>query len=266
MSRTRVARSGELGRLALRPGEQLDQRRARCGEPLGHLVAHGRVVVGRLQLEPSQPTPHPSSRDDEDRQQHQGEQGDLPGQRDHHDQGEDERDDVADHAGQRLGERPLRADHVVVQPTDQGSGPGSGEEGDRHRQHVVEDRPPKVEDQPFPDAGGEPPLHQPQTRLEDRDAADGQGDLQHLCVRSGGEDQVHDAPGQQRGGDGQKGPDHAEHQEADELGRVRLREAGDALDGRPGEGTLDPAGRSSCGTASSRPRTPYSCGQPKDQH
>ena len=39
----------------------------------------------------------------------------------------------------RVGEGPLGADHVVVQPADQRTGAGPGEEGDRHLLDVVED-------------------------------------------------------------------------------------------------------------------------------
>ena len=97
----------------------------------------------------------------------------------HRDQRQDQRDDVADHPGQRLGERSLRADHVVVEPADQGAGAGPGEERDRHLQHVVEDRSPQVEDQPLTDPGRQPAQPQPETGLDDGDDRDEDRELQH---------------------------------------------------------------------------------------
>src|SRR5919112_845838 len=54
---------------------------------------------------------------------------------------------VADHPGQGVREGALGADHVVVEPADQGTGAGAGEERDRHRLHVVEDRPSQIQDE-----------------------------------------------------------------------------------------------------------------------
>ena len=79
-----------------------------------------------------------------------------------------ERDDVGDDAGERRGEGPLRADHVVVQPAHQGAGVGAGEERDRHPLHVVEHLPAQVEDQALAEAGRLQPLEQPDPRLGDR--------------------------------------------------------------------------------------------------
>ena len=53
-------------------------------------------------------------------------------------QGQRERHQVADHTGQGVAERPLRADDVVVQPADQRTRVGTGEESDRHALHMVE--------------------------------------------------------------------------------------------------------------------------------
>ena len=66
---------------------------------------------------------------------------------------ETELETVLDSVG---GERALGADHVVVEPRDQGAGLGAGEEGQRLALHVAEDPGAEVEDQALADAGGEP--------------------------------------------------------------------------------------------------------------
>ena len=74
--------------------------------------------------------------------------------------------------GQRVGERPLGADHVVVQPADQGSGPGPGEEGDRHVStwSKTARRRSRIRSSPMP--GRQPALQQPEPGLDDRDHGD----------------------------------------------------------------------------------------------
>ena len=49
------------------------------------------------------------------------------------------RQQVGDDARQRVGERLLGTEHVVVQPADQRAGLGAGEERDRHLLNVAED-------------------------------------------------------------------------------------------------------------------------------
>ena len=100
-------------------------------------------------------------RGDEDRQQDQGEQRDLPGDAEHHDQGEERASRGCRPPGQGVAEGPLGADHVVVQPADQRTGAGAGEEGDRHPLHVVEHRRAQIEDQPLTEARRQPAGHQP---------------------------------------------------------------------------------------------------------
>ncbi len=63
---------------------------------------------------------------------------------------------LADRAGQRARERPLRTDHVVVEPGDQGAGLGAGEERDRLALDVVEDPGAQVEDQALADPRRQP--------------------------------------------------------------------------------------------------------------
>ena len=90
MSRTRRARAANSTDSRSGGGEQLDQRRARRREALGHLGAHQRVEVGRLQAQPGQPRAHPAGGQHEDGQQHEREHGDLPGDGQHGDQREDD--------------------------------------------------------------------------------------------------------------------------------------------------------------------------------
>ena len=150
-----------------------------------------------------QPPAHPAGGQDEDRQQDQGQQGDLPGDLEHHGQREYQRNDVGDDTGQRVAECPLRADHVVVQPADQRPGPSSGEEGDRHPLHMGENGPAQVEDQALTDPRGQPAADQADRRLEKRDHRNNHrqpDDRRHLAVAHDG---VHDLPSEDGGGDDQ---------------------------------------------------------------
>ena len=56
-----------------------------------------------------------------------------------------------DDRAERAGERPLRADHVVVQAADERAGLGAGEERDRAALHVVEELGAQVVDEPLAD-------------------------------------------------------------------------------------------------------------------
>jgi hypothetical protein len=85
-------------------------------------------------------------------------QGQLPGQRGHRDEDEDEGDRIAHHAGQHRREGLLGTDDVAAEPGDEGPGLGAGEEGDRLAQHVAEDLGAQVVDQALTDPGGEPAL------------------------------------------------------------------------------------------------------------
>ena len=235
MSRTRGRAGHELAGLVRGPPEQLDQRGAGRGEPLGHLGAHRRVVVGGLALELGEAAAHPPGGQHEDRQQHQRQQGDLPGQAEHHDQRQRQRDDVADHAGQRVGERPLRPDHVVVEPADQRAGPGAGEERHRHPLHVVEHGGAQVEDQALADRRRQPALHEPDARLRDRDGRDGERDADDHRRGPAADDRVDDPARQHRRRHRQHGAEHAEREERADPPPVRTGEAADPGQGGPGE-------------------------------
>ena len=141
--------AGELVALERRIAEQLHERRTRRREPFGHLRRHRRVEHGRVPFEATDLRADSTGRDDEHGEQHHRGHGDLPRQVEHHDEGQCEGDRVRDHAGQRRGERTLRTDDVVVEPTHEGAGVGAVEEGDRHGLHVVEHRSTQVEDDPF---------------------------------------------------------------------------------------------------------------------
>ena len=156
---------GELAGFLVGAAEELDQGGAGRGEPLGHLGAHGGVVLGSLAPQVGQLGTHPAGRDEEDRQQDHGQHGHQPGLAQHHHEGERQGHHVADHAGQRAGEGGLRADDVVVQPADQGAGAGAGEEGDGHFLDVVEHLGAQVHDHALADGGGQPTGHQPQPGL-----------------------------------------------------------------------------------------------------
>ena len=106
---------------------------------------------------------------DEQRQQDDGQHRDLPRQAEHHDERQDERDDVGHDAGEGRRERPLGADHVVVQPADEGAGVGPREERDRHRLDVLEHPAPQVEDEVLAEAGRLQPLEQPDAAVDDGD-------------------------------------------------------------------------------------------------
>ena len=118
--------------------EQLEQQGPTDVEPLGHRVAEVGVALHLLTGQPGQPAPHPPGRRAGGREERQAQQRDLPAQGEHGDAHQDQADAVGDGAGQRRGERPLGADHVVVEPGHQRSGLGAREEGQRHPLHVPE--------------------------------------------------------------------------------------------------------------------------------
>ena len=147
---------GEFGGLVGGPPEEFDEGRAGGGEPFGHLGAHGGVVVGGLALQLGHAGAHPAGGDDEHRQQDEGEQGDLPGDAEHHGERQQQRDEVGDDAGEGVAEGSLGPDDVVVEPADECAGAGAGEEGDRHPLDVVEDRRAQIEDQPLAEGRRQP--------------------------------------------------------------------------------------------------------------
>jgi hypothetical protein len=190
-------------------------------------------VVGGLALELGEPPTHHPCRDDEHRQQHQRQQRHLPGDAEHHHEGQGEQDEVAGHARQRVAERALRPDDVVVEAADQGAGAGAGEEGDGHALDVVEDRGAQRPDEPLAERRRQPAGDQPERGLRDRDERDEDGEHRHGPHGVAGDDGVHDPAGEQGSGDRQHGAHHAERQEAQDASTVGPRERPDPSDGRP---------------------------------
>ena len=220
MSLTRLARLPNSSRLVGRSSEQLDQRRARRREALGHLRRHRRVVLGRLPFEGTDLGADPTGGDHEDRQQHERQHRDLPRQAEHHRQREDERDDVRDDTGQRRGERPLGADHVVVQPADERAGVGAGEERDRHALHVLEHSPAQVEDEALAEPGRLEPLEQPDAGVDERDRADQHGQPDHGAGGPVFDDGVDGPAGEHGGGDAEHRRHRGEDEERDDRAQV----------------------------------------------
>ena len=192
-------------------------------------------MVGCLAIEPGQADPHPARGKDEDRQQHQRQERDLPGDADHHHQRDRQGDEIAHHPRQGVAECALRADHVAVEAAHQGAGPGAREEGDWHALHVVEHRRAQIEDQVFADARGQPAGQQRERRRHQRDDGDDDGEPNDHADRIAGDDRVDHPPGQHRCGDGERGGDDAEQQVPPEIAPVRLREGGDATQAGTGE-------------------------------
>src|SRR5690606_23615831 len=225
---------GELDRLLLGPPEELHQRGAGRGEPLGHLVAHARVEVRGLPAQVGEPPPEAARGDHEDRQQHEREQRGLQRERDHHAERERELDAVGQHGGQRRGDRRLGPDDVVVEPAHERAGAGAGEERDRHPLDVLEDRPAQIDDHALPDAGGEPTRGEPHDGLEDRECRDAGGEPDHggggdrgLAAR---DDRVHHPPGEDGGEHPDRRRDDREQQVGQEPAAVGAGERPDPRD------------------------------------
>lgn len=170
---------GELGGLLLGAAEEFDEGGAGCGEAFRHAGAHDRVQGGGLALHLGHPAAHAAGGHDEHGQQDEGEQGDLPGQGEHDGEGEDQRDQVADDAGEGVAEGALGADHVVVEPGDERAGAGAGEEGDRHPLYVVEHRRAQVEDESLTQRRRESAAQDAEHRLQYGDQRDEQRQPDH---------------------------------------------------------------------------------------
>jgi hypothetical protein len=123
---------------------------------------------------------HDAGRDEEDRKEDQRGQGDLPAQIEHRPQHDEHRDQVAHHVGQEIGEGLLRAEDVVVQAADEGTGLGPGEEGQGHALDVPEHLRAHVEDQTLADDRGDAALGEGEHGVEERQPTgeEGQADDQ----------------------------------------------------------------------------------------
>ncbi|GAA1011125.1 hypothetical protein GCM10009564_31160 [Streptomyces thermogriseus] len=227
----------ELLRLLLGAAEELDQGGAGGGEALGHAGAHRRVEGGRLPLHPGHAAAHPAGRHHEHRQQHQGEQRDLPGEREHDGEGEQKGDHIAHHAGQGVAEGPLGADDVVVETGDERSGTRAREERDRHPLYMVEHGRPQIEDQSLAERGRQTPAEDAEHRLGHRDQCDEQGQPYDRARIASRHDRVDDTAGEHRGRHGEQGGDHPQGDEQRDTAAVGAGERADAAQGRAGERT-----------------------------
>ena len=254
MSLTRLRPAAELVRLVGGSSEQLDQRRAGRREAFGHLRRHRRVVLGRLTFERADLGADPAGGDHEHRQQDQRQHRDLPRQAQHHDDRQDERDDVGHDARQRRGERPLGADHVVVQPADERAGVGAGEERDRHALHVLEHPPAQVEDESLAESRRLQPFEESDDRVDEGDHADQHRQPDHGGGRVPLDDRVDGAPGQHGRGDAEHRGSGGEDEEGDDRAQVRSGERGDPPQRLRGS-RIDGA----CRLAASRSRAPSTC-------
>ena len=155
-------------------------------------------------------------------------------------------------------ERPLRADHVVVEPGHQRTGLGAGEERQRHPLHVREDRGAEVEDQPLPDAGGQPAHRRARARRRRprhrRRPARASTTSAASCFRMPSSTMPLD---QQRGDDHEGGVDDREDEEEPDRPAVRPGEA--ERPGGPCRGRA--SGRRCCGRCACA-ATPVPCRNP----
>ena len=128
----------------------------------------------------------------------------------------------------RRGERPLRADDVVVQPAHQRAGVGAGEEGDRHALHVLEHPAAQVEDQALAEAGRLQPLEQADARVEQGDARRSARPEPTTVLGAPSVDDGVDGPaGEHRRGHAEHGRDRGQHEEGDDRAAVGAGERAD---------------------------------------
>ena len=210
----RNSRSSSVG-----AAEELHEQRARDVEALGHLRRHLGVERVALAGDSLQPAGHQPRRDDEQRQQDQREQRDLPRQVEHRGEHDRDADDVADDVGQRAGERLLRTEHVVVDPADQRTGLGAGEERDRHALDVLEDLRAHVVDQALADPRGEPSAAERLAASTTASSATTPASSSVRPTRCVPDPPVDDRPEDQRVDRADDRIDHDQHQEPHELPR-----------------------------------------------
>ena len=156
--------------------------------------------------------------------QQQAQQGDLPAQGEHRDAHHDHGDRVGDRARQGGRERPLGADHVVVEPGDERAGLGAGEERQALALHVAEDLGAEVEDQALADARGEPAAQHRQRGADDRHARHRQGQQGDQRAVAGGDAVVDQALDEQRVDHDEARVDDGQQQEHRDEAAVRARE------------------------------------------
>ncbi len=219
----------QLGLLARAPVE-LGQHRARDVEPLGHRGAHLGVELHGLPRQALQAAAEQAGGEDEQRDQHQADEADQPGQVEQGDQDDDQRQDVGQDAGQHAHDRLLRADHVPVEPADQRAGLRAGEERQGLALHVVEDLGAQVVDEALADPRGEVAVYHAEQRVEHRDARDGQRHRDDDALVAGDDPVVDQLAQQQRVDHGDRRVERRREQVDRQLDAVRPGVAGDPLD------------------------------------
>ena len=174
--------------LGLAAPEELEEHRAADVEPLGHGVAEVGVAVHLLPGEAGEAVAHHARGEQQDREECDAQQRDRPAEEHHRHAHDDRGDDVGDGALQRGGERPLRADDVVVEAADEGAGLGAGEEGQRLPLHVGEDAGAEVVDESLTDAARQPARDEAEAGVDDghHRHQDGEPDDQRCVTRAHG--------------------------------------------------------------------------------
>ena len=131
-------------------------------------------------------------------------------------------DEVADHAGEHVGEGLLGAGHVVVEAAHQGAGLRAREEGERHALHVVEHLRAHVVDEALADPRADEALDEGEPGVGDREHGDEHGEpddeRRRRCARM---PLVDDRAVEQRVGGADHGVDHDQHEEEGQQPAVR---------------------------------------------
>ncbi len=148
--------------------------------------------------------------DDEDRHHHDRDDRQAPVDDDHRHERGDDRDDVAQDAGDGVGEHARDAAHVVLQAGLDDAGLGTGEEAELHRLQVLEELDAQVSGDPVADSRGEPGLHDTergrQHEQSDHDQHESQQQRQVGRAPVDREERlIEDLLNDQRGDDGDRG-------------------------------------------------------------
>ena len=236
-SRTSAGLLGEVGVLLVAAAEQLEQHRAADVEPLGHRSCRGRRCRPSARGSGRRSAGRPSAR-----------RRSRIGNSARHSRVTCQLSAsmatpttttlimLRHRARERRGERPLGADHVVVEPGDQRTGLGAGEERQRHPLDVGEDPGAQVEDQALADAGGEPAHAERQrgvdARRRRRRSARASPRELVFCLRMPSSTMCLTSSGVTTT---RRGVDDGEDEEAPDQPPVRPREADDAADRVAGE-------------------------------
>ncbi len=211
---------------------QLREHRSGHVESFRHRRVHLGVQPVALPGQPGQAGRQQAGRNNKYRQQHERHEGDSPGQHQHRGEHESGGQDIRQHRRQRVGERRLRAEHVVVQPADERPGLGPGEEGERLALHVPEHLAAHLVDQTLADPGREPALRERQTGVQERQARDDRGERLHEPHPVAHDAVIDDRLEDQRNN---RTDSRAEHDEREKVGELPPMGTGEGDD--PAQGT-----------------------------